>query len=152
MRLRRFLIREPMAALKLVVGPGRGTTGSRQMLPAGRGRRREVVWHRSSSWWLDAPTHVSMAVLQATDVADPEFLQLFDPVTTLPTRLLFQDRCRVALARARRRTSHVGVVVITTTGAAPADDRVRDTALRRIAFGVITVLRGDDTVARVDDD
>ena len=93
-----------------------------------------------------------MAVLQATEVADPEYLELFDPVTTLPTRLLFQDRCRVALARARRRTAHVGVVVITTTAAATADQRSRDTALRRIAFGVISVLRGDDTVARIDDD
>ena len=93
-----------------------------------------------------------MAVLQATEVADPEFLELFDPVTTLPTRLLFQDRCRVALARARRRTSSIGVVVVTTDGTAAVDQRARDTALRRIAFGVITVLRGDDTVARIDDD
>ena len=93
-----------------------------------------------------------MAVLQATESADPEYLELFDPVTTLPTRLLFQDRCRVALARARRRTSSIGVVVVTTDGTAAVDQRARDTALRRIAFGVITVLRGDDTVARIDDD
>src|SRR5262245_63521387 len=47
MRLRRFLIREPMAALKLAVGRGRGTTGARQAShvrsPATEGRATQIV-------------------------------------------------------------------------------------------------------------
>lgn len=92
-----------------------------------------------------------MAVMFARDVADRDYLALFDPVTRLPARPLFQDRCAVALARARRHDAGVGIVVITTMTAVDADDATRDTAVRRAAIAVMSVLRSDDTLARFDD-
>ena len=140
-----------MAALKLAVRRGRDTTGSGAgARPPRRGRRR--VCRTTVKSWRWCTDKFGMAMLQTTEVADPEYLELFDPITTLPTRLLFQDRCRVALDRARRRASDVGVIVITANDDAQIDQCARDAALRRIASGVISVLRGADTVARIDDE
>jgi GGDEF domain-containing protein len=80
-----------------------------------------------------------------------ERLALLDPVTRLPGRALFLDRCEVALARARRTQASLGVVVVTVGALDQSDEPARDQLRRQIAVAVLSVMRGDDTVARFGD-
>ncbi len=91
-----------------------------------------------------------MAVLHPMGDQD-ERLALLDPVTRLPGRALFLDRCEIALARARRTRASVGVVVVTTGALDHYDDSARDQFRRQVAVAVLSVMRGDDTVARFGD-
>lgn len=92
-----------------------------------------------------------MTMLQAVHDHDDELLSLLDPVTRLPRRGLFVDRCAVALTRARRSRTSIGVISVTSSALDACDDTTRDAIRRRIAVAVLSVVRADDTVARFDD-
>ena len=81
---------------------------------------------------------------------EDERLALLDPVTLLPTRALFLDRCGIALARARRAKSSIGLVVVTTADLDESEEPALDVLRRRVAIAVTSVMRPDDTVARFD--
>ena len=91
-----------------------------------------------------------MAPLHAAD-DDEDLLALLDPVTRLPGRGLFLDRCAIALVRARRSRASVGVIVVTAGELDDCDDSTRDVTRRRVAVAVMSVVRADDTVARFGD-
>lgn len=92
-----------------------------------------------------------MTVLYAVKDHDDELLALLDPVTRLPARGLFLDRCAIALTRARRARTSLGVISITSPAFDDCDDATRDVIRRRIAVAAVSVVRADDTVARFDD-
>jgi GGDEF domain-containing protein len=91
-----------------------------------------------------------VASLHPADDQD-ERLALLDPVTRLPGRALFLDRCEIALARARRVQASVGLVVVTSDALEHCDESARNQILRQVAVAVLSVMRGDDTVARFGD-
>jgi GGDEF domain-containing protein len=62
--------------------------------------------------------------LEATHALDDERLSLLDPVTLLPTRALFIDRCGIALARASRAKASIGLIVVSIADLEDADDTV----------------------------
>ena len=92
-----------------------------------------------------------MSALHDTHDHDGELLALLDPVTRLPERGLFLDRCAIALVRARRSRASLGVIVVTAAELADCDESARDSIRRGVAVAVSSVLRADDTVARFGD-
>jgi diguanylate cyclase (GGDEF)-like protein len=98
-------------------------------------------------------TRRPMAVARDARHADSEYDALFDPVTRLPGRPLLRDRLEVALARATRVHSHVGVLfvdVIVPDDLAAGRGSSLD-VLPLIAGRLRSAIRPDDTVARVGD-
>jgi GGDEF domain-containing protein len=93
---------------------------------------------------------MTVAALHPMDEQD-ERLALLDPVTRLPGRALFLDRCEIALARARRGHASVGVVVVTAGALDHCEESARNQLRRQVAVAVVSVMRGDDTVARFGD-
>ncbi len=91
-----------------------------------------------------------METLELTHDLDDERLALLDPVTLLPSRPLFLDRCGIALARARRAKTSIGLVVVTTADLDESEGPGLDVVRRRVAIAVTSVMRADDTVARFD--
>jgi len=81
---------------------------------------------------------------------------LHDPLTGLPNRVLFRDRLEIALARARRLPSSVGVFYIDLDGFKPVNDSLGheagDVLLAELARRLRHVLRPADTVARLGGD
>lgn len=77
-----------------------------------------------------------------------ELSALLDPVTRLPGRDLFLDRCAVALVRARRARVSIGIVVVSVAALDSAEDAERDRIRRRVAAAVASVVRAEDTIAR----
>jgi GGDEF domain-containing protein len=94
---------------------------------------------------------VTMTMLYAVKDHDDELLALLDPVTRLPGRGLFLDRCAIALTRARRSRTSLGLISITSATLDDCDAATRDVVRRRIAVAALSVMRADDTVARFDD-
>lgn len=76
----------------------------------------------------------------------------FDPLTSLPNRVLFMDRFRQALARARRNGSQVGTLFLDLDGFKEVNDSlghgVGDDLLVQVAERLKKTLRESDTVAR----
>jgi diguanylate cyclase (GGDEF)-like protein len=79
---------------------------------------------------------------------------LHDPLTDLPNRLLFQERCDRALQTAQRHDHHVAVLYLDLDGFKEINDRfghgVGDTLLQQVARRLETCVRAgsDDTVSR----
>ena len=92
-----------------------------------------------------------MAAVPVGDEQDDDVIALLDPITRLPARGLFLDRCAIALARARRARASVGVIVVSSDELDHADASARDMLRRRVTVAVTSVVRADDTVARFDD-
>jgi len=77
---------------------------------------------------------------------------LHDPLTTLPNRTLFRDRCLQALAGIGRATSGIGVLFIDLDGFKQVNDSLGHAAGDRLlveaADRIRHALRGGDTVSR----
>ena len=81
-------------------------------------------------------------------------LAYFDPVTGLPNRTLFLERLRAAIADARRRDTHLGVVLLDLDDFKTANDTlghaVGDRLLKAVANRLRNAVRATDVVSRVD--
>ncbi|MGE0081099.1 MAG: diguanylate cyclase [Thiohalomonadaceae bacterium] len=80
----------------------------------------------------------------------------YDPLTELPNRVLFQDRFKQALARARRNRRSLAVMFLDLDGFKYVNDRfghaAGDTLLGKVAMRLTEQLRASDTVARLGGD
>jgi diguanylate cyclase (GGDEF)-like protein/PAS domain S-box-containing protein len=85
-----------------------------------------------------------------------EKLAHFDQLTGLANRMLFHDRLRAAIARARRASCHVGLLFIDLDGFKQVNDtlghRTGDMLLVEVAERMKHCVREDDTVARLGGD
>ncbi|MEM8664918.1 MAG: diguanylate cyclase, partial [Pseudomonadota bacterium] len=76
-----------------------------------------------------------------------------DPVTSLPNRLLFQDRIAVAIRRARREERTLALVLVEVSDFARLTERsgytVPDKNMMEIADRLVSVMRESDTIARI---
>jgi diguanylate cyclase (GGDEF)-like protein/PAS domain S-box-containing protein len=85
-----------------------------------------------------------------------EYLAHHDPLTGLPNRLLFHDRLRHALQRARRENYQVAVLFIDLDHFKPVNDTyghpIGDRLLQAVAKQFTRRLRENDTVARLGGD
>ena len=88
--------------------------------------------------------------------ADLERLAHFDPLTSLPNRVLFHDRMQHALERAQRYGHRVGVLLLDLDGFKTINDSlghpVGDQLLQLVAARLGTCVRVEDTVARLGGD
>jgi diguanylate cyclase (GGDEF)-like protein len=85
-----------------------------------------------------------------------EYLASHDPLTQLANRHVFDDRLRIAVARARRRQHSVALFFIDLNGFKPINDKygheMGDRVLQVIAARLQTHFRNVDTVARLGGD
>ncbi|NMG76076.1 bifunctional diguanylate cyclase/phosphodiesterase [Aromatoleum diolicum] len=87
---------------------------------------------------------------------DLERLAHFDPLTSLPNRVLFHDRMQHALDRAVRYRRSIGVLLLDLDGFKTINDSlghpVGDQLLQLVAGRLATCVRVEDTVARLGGD
>jgi len=85
-----------------------------------------------------------------------EYMAHYDPLTELPNRVLFRDRCERALTQARLMQRKVGLLFFDLDGFKHINDtlghRAGDKLLRQIALRLKDALRIEDTVARLGGD
>ena len=85
-----------------------------------------------------------------------ERLAHFDPLTGLANRMLFKDRLRAAINRARRNDNPFALLYIDLDGFKQVNDQlghdVGDEVLVQVAQKMTAVVREDDTVARLGGD
>lgn len=76
-----------------------------------------------------------------------------DPVTSLPNRLLFEDRIGVAVQRAKREETRFALLIIEISDIARMVDRsgytVPDKHMMEVAARLVSVSRSSDTIARL---
>ncbi|MCL6271435.1 PAS domain S-box protein [Sansalvadorimonas sp. 2012CJ34-2] len=84
------------------------------------------------------------------------FAQQYDPLTSLPNRMLFQDRLHMACQRSRVRRHSVEITLVHVSNMTTLNDgyghTVGDQVLKRVAFHLQDGLSLDDTVARYSSD
>jgi GGDEF domain-containing protein len=83
--------------------------------------------------------------------ARDEYRSLFDPLTGLPKRALLHDRLSGALARAGRANCFVGLFSISVEFDVLRSNQAKVRAIHDIAVRLTSLLRPDDTAARVED-
>jgi diguanylate cyclase (GGDEF)-like protein/PAS domain S-box-containing protein len=80
----------------------------------------------------------------------------YDPLTELPNRVLFQDRFKQAIARARRGERRIAVMFLDLDGFKKVNDQfghsAGDALLAQVAARLAAQLRESDTVARLGGD
>ncbi len=116
-----------------------------------------LIGHRAADGVIDSVSSISRDI---TDRIEAEQrlaqLALHDPLTGLANRRLFFDRLDIALARASRVATSVGVFYIDLDGFKPINDRhghdVGDQVLTTVAHRLVACLRPNDTVARLGGD
>jgi diguanylate cyclase len=89
-----------------------------------------------------------MTTLHAVEHDD--YRALLDPLTGLPKRALVHDRLLVALARASRADTFVGLLSISVEFDTLRSNQAKVRALHDIAVRLTSLLRPDDTAARVE--
>ena len=104
---------------------------------------------------IEAEGHLSAggALLMETLRAEArdEYRSLFDPLTGLPKRPLLHDRLAVALGRATRVNSSVGLISISVSFDTLRSNQAKAKATLDIAVRLASLLRADDTAARIED-
>jgi len=78
-------------------------------------------------------------------------LRLFDPITSLPSQILFWEILSLAVRRAKRNRDFFAVLLVDIENlpdGAGEEGPYRDLALRELAERISPILRGSDTVAR----
>jgi diguanylate cyclase (GGDEF)-like protein len=115
--------------------------------------------HHSSSAQVDPPEADAAppdgAALVPSDQipSDATTPDLRDPLTGLPTRILFRDRVEHALARAHRHERPVAIMLVDVDGFRAINDAfgyaVGDQVLTAVASRLGATLRGGDTAARL---
>jgi diguanylate cyclase (GGDEF)-like protein/PAS domain S-box-containing protein len=79
-----------------------------------------------------------------------------DPLTELPNRILFKDRATQAFARSRRNQTEGALLLLNLDGFKQINDthghEIGDEILRQIANRCTQIVRGTDTIARLDGD
>jgi len=113
--------------------------------------------------WSFIPVGGGRLLAMARDVTEEKLnaerlyrLAHFDPVTSLPNRLLFLDRVQQGLAQASREDRLAGIIYIDLDDFKPINDTyghtVGDECLRFVATTLTKALRGTDTVTRLGGD
>jgi GGDEF domain-containing protein len=92
-----------------------------------------------------------MTTLRTVREHDDGYRALFDPITGLPKRSLLRDRLAVALARAGRDNRFVGLLSVSVAFEPLRSNQATVHALREISIRLTSLLRPDDTAARVED-
>jgi diguanylate cyclase (GGDEF)-like protein len=101
---------------------------------------------------------IAAAMFHAAKYGTDELFQRAtrDGLTGLANRALFYDRLRHALAQARRKSQHVGVLLLDMDGLKPINDRLGhragDEALKELARRLSADARQSDTAARLGGD
>lgn len=78
-------------------------------------------------------------------------LRLFDPITSLPSQILFWEILSLAVRRAKRNRDFFAVLLVDIENLPDGqgeDGPYRDLAVRELAERVTPILRGSDTIAR----
>jgi len=130
-----------------------------------RGRDGEAVWALSNARLIPSPDDATSATLEGIllDITDRKraeeemiFKAYHDSLTGLPNRALFLDRMSVALARAERTKQSVAVMFLDLDELKSINGTLGHTTgdelLKALAVRLATLLRPDDTVARVGGD
>ncbi|HWV17102.1 MAG TPA: EAL domain-containing protein [Rhodocyclaceae bacterium] len=85
-----------------------------------------------------------------------EHMAHYDALTTLPNRVLFQDRLQQAIAQQARRQHRIALLMLDLDGFKGINDShghpVGDRLLQRVAARLRAAVRGEDTVARLGGD
>lgn len=92
-----------------------------------------------------------MTTLRAVRHRDDDYRSFFDPITGLPKRSLLRDRLIMSLSRPRRDNLYVGLISVSVSFEPLRSNQATITALRDVAIRLTSLLRPDDTAARVED-
>ena len=130
-----------------------------------------VVWPDGTVRWLretgntitdrsGRPVRMMGVVRDITDerlvVDEMRILAHHDPLTSLPNRLLFEDRLQQAIERAKRHNRMVGIIFIDLNNFKPVNDEfghmAGDQVLIAIANRLRKAVRQSDTVSRIGGD
>jgi diguanylate cyclase (GGDEF)-like protein/PAS domain S-box-containing protein len=131
-----------------------------------RTRRKDgsSVWFETTSRAiLDTSGEITEIVSVSRDISERrqaeaqiEYQAYHDALTGLPNRLLFRDRLTIALAHAKRQQSPLTVMFLDLDRFKYVNDTLGhslgDELLRAVATRLRTVLREDDTIARMGGD
>lgn len=80
-------------------------------------------------------------------------LRLFDPVTSLPSQILFWEILSLAVRRAKRNKDFFAILLVDVENLPDGqgeDGAYQDLAMRELAERITPTLRGSDTIARFD--
>ncbi|GAB4298620.1 MAG: GGDEF domain-containing protein [Methylophaga sp.] len=101
-------------------------------------------------------TQIAAAISRRKMLESLHQLAMFDPLTGLPNRRLFQDRFQQMLARAKRNQEHFAVIYLDLDKFKQVNDHfgheAGDRVLRQTAERLNACLRDTDTVARMGGD
>jgi diguanylate cyclase (GGDEF)-like protein/PAS domain S-box-containing protein len=123
-----------------------------------KGTRRWVESHTAPfAAHAGAPAAMLAVTRDITDrkraEARVDYFAQHDALTALPNRTLFQDRVRVAIAHAKRRSEPVGVMIVALDRFRKVNESfgydVGDELLRQVAARITSTLREVDTLARL---
>ena len=124
------------------------------------GARRDAFDSLTIQWVETLARHVSIILSLATvrkETAERIFhLTHHDPLTDLPNRILFADRLKQALARAKRYGRGVGVLFVDLDQFKSINDSLGhetgDAVLKIVAERLVHCVRSTDTIARLSGD
>ena len=124
------------------------------------GAHRDAFDPSTIQWVETFARHVSiilsLAAVRKETAARIFHLTHYDPLTDLPNRILFADRLKQALARAKRYERGVGVLFVDLDQFKSINDSLGhetgDTVLKIVAERLVRCVRSTDTIARLSGD